>query len=455
MLLLLFAGVALAAMPSSFWHKLERADANEVLTFNVNLFQKDKPAFFARLAQLSDPSNRAHYGKWMTHPEIMSFLAPPTAVRRHVASQLRLRGLVIVEDGGDHLVVNATAATIERVFGFPVHQWEQKTTARRIVKATGYMLPAWLAKEVEIITGLTELPMPKQQPKKRRMAKRQSTPPDQQIIIPQYLRLLYNVSSAPLSTKASVCVAEFEDDAAYLSTDMSSFYQQMNEPPFTIKNVGPFTGSDTESTLDIQYAPGIAKGAQAWFWVEKDWLHSFAAKLAKAKPIPQVVSMSWGWPEKLMCLFESGPGKCLFTHLYVERTNTEFAKVTAQGVTLLSSSGDQGAPGDGDPNCGAGISDLFPSSSPWVTSVGATMIGPPASSSSSSVAASRKALSAPVCSQYPCATAAMSESVCSYPNALITSGGGFVSQTSVLFFPRSCFVRSRRTRISLRGRLRQ
>jgi subtilase family serine protease len=349
-----------------------------------------------------------------------------TQVRSWIARQLRARGFAVVEDGGDHFVVNATAAIVERELGYPVHAWEQKTTKRRIVKATGVAIPAYLAKHVEIITGLTELPMPKRQPKTRVLRKsgnKRQTPPDQQIIIPQYLRLLYNITDAPLSTSVSVCVAEFQDDAAYLQQDMSLFFQQVSEPPFIIKDVGPFTGSDTESTLDIQYAPAIARGAQAWFWVEKDWMHSFAAKLAKARPMPQVVSMSWGWPEKDQCLFESGPGRCHFTHLYVERTSTEFAKVTAQGTTLLASSGDQGAPGDSFPSCNGGVSDLFPSSSPYVTSVGATMIGPPASSSP--VTARGGAVNAPVCQSYTCATTPMTESVCMYPNALITSGGSF------------------------------
>ena len=107
----------------------------------------------------------------------------------------------------------------------------------------------------------------------------------------------------------------------------------------------------------------------------------------------------------------------------MERTSTEFAKVTAQGTTLLASSGDQGAPGDSYPSCNGGVSDLFPSSSPYVTSVGATMIGPP--SPSASAAADSGSLNAPVCSSYACASTLMSESVCMYPNALITSGGSF------------------------------
>jgi hypothetical protein len=52
---------------------------------------------------------------------------------------------------------------------------------------------------------------------------------------------------------------------------MQIFYQQMAEPSFKIENVGSNAGVGLESVLDIQYAPAIAKGASAVFWVEKDW----------------------------------------------------------------------------------------------------------------------------------------------------------------------------------------
>ena len=69
------------------------------------------------------------------------------------------------------------------------------------------------------------------------------------------------------------------------------------------------------------------------------------AQAVFARPVaPTVISMSWGWPENGQC--ESGIGSCTDPQDYVTRTNTEFAKVTARGITLVAASGDQGAPGD-------------------------------------------------------------------------------------------------------------
>jgi hypothetical protein len=113
-----------------------------------------------------------------------------------------------VEDGGDHFVVNATVATIERELGFPVHSFRSKENKRMIVKATGYKLPAYLH-DVEIITGLTELPLPvRQRPRVHSNNKKRQA--STLAIIPQYLRMLYNISSASLASSTTVCVAEFE-----------------------------------------------------------------------------------------------------------------------------------------------------------------------------------------------------------------------------------------------------
>ena len=431
-LLFVVLAVALAVpanrLPSSHWTKLHRALPSHSLEFNLCLHQKNKTGFLEHLARISNPSH-AEFGRWMSVKQINSYLAPAKSARKALSAALAKRGFRVA-DHGDHFVVAASVATVERELRTRVHHLRQKAGQRTIVKADDYTLPAYMSGMVELITGLTELPLPRR--KHRTRSLRQGVQPDQEAIIPQTLRLQYNISSSSLSPSTTIAVAEFQDDQAYLSSDMTQFYQLTNEPSYAIQNVGPFSGSDGESTLDIQYAPAVARGAQATFWVEKDWMHSFAAKIARFPSPPSVISMSWGWPSNLMCLFERGPGRCLFNKLYIDRVNTEFAKVTARGVSLLAASGDQGAPGDGFAQNGGGVSDIFPGGSPYVTCVGATMFGPPASSSGNSLLRqSSGPVNAPACQQMPCAgnqpgeSFPLQESVCMAPNALITSGGGF------------------------------
>jgi len=137
--------------------------------------------------------------------------------------------------------------------------------------------------------------------------------------------------------------------------------------------------------------------------------------------------MSWGWPEDSQCQITSCNGYT--SQQYVQRTNVEWQKIGLRGVTLLASSGDQGAPGDNNPYCvntAEPVSTIFPGASPWVTSVGATMFVPPTSSSRlNPTGANGAAAAPPICSQFDCADPTWPEVACSFPDALITSGGGF------------------------------
>lgn len=147
-------------------------------------------------------------------------------------------------------------------------------------------------------------------------------------------------------------------------------------------------------------------------------MFEFATDLFGAAQAPYIVSMSWGWPEPNQC----DVAKCTDGETsvqYVSRVNTEFQKIGLRGITLLAASGDQGAPGDSNPYCNnhkVPLSTIFPGASPWVLSVGATMLTPNGPNTDFN--------KPPICKQYRCANVT-NEAVCTYPTALITTGGGF------------------------------
>jgi tripeptidyl-peptidase-1 len=238
-------------------------------------------------------------------------------------------------------------------------------------------------------------------------------------VVPEEIRAIYNIPAAfPTHAQSSVCVAEFQDDTSYADSDNTYFNSQMLEAIKVNNKVGPFQPSqpDAESTLDVQYAFSIALNTTSWFWTVDGWMLEFATDLFNAKARPLVVSMSWGWPEPWQCQIDS----CSNAQQYVTQVNTEFMKVTALGVTLMAASGDQGAPGDMNPQCESSkpaLSNIFPGASPYVLSVGATMI---------SGTVSGNPYKAPACKTHHCATS-KTEVTCTYPGALITSGGGFSS----------------------------
>merc|ERR1719265_1728369 len=93
-----------------------------------------------------------------------------------------------------------------------------------------------------------------------------------------------------------------------------------------------------------------------------------------------VVSISFAWSEANQCLQPTGQANptCaeqkITTPEYVDRTNTEFAKIGALGCTIVVSSGDDGAPGNIGQCDGKLMDPLFPAASPFVTTVGGTVL---------------------------------------------------------------------------------
>jgi tripeptidyl-peptidase-1 len=94
---------------------------------------------------------------------------------------------------------------------------------------------------------------------------------------------------------------------------------------------------------------------------------------------PAVISMSYAWSESNQCSGTTG-AQCsqlgVDAQQYVNRTNQEFAKVGLMGITMLSASGDSGCHGRTEGIClfQKNMKPAYPASSPYVTSVGGTML---------------------------------------------------------------------------------
>eukprot|EP01033_Poteriospumella_lacustris_P014930 gene14930-10678_t len=108
---------------------------------------------------------------------------------------------------------------------------------------------------------------------------------------------------------------------------------------------------------------GIAQHANTTFWYTDDWMFGWIVSVGDSDYPSDVYSISYGGQETGL---ESS---------YTSSFNNEAIKLGTMGVTLLVASGDTGAPGSygnqGTKYCG--YNPQFPASSPYVTTVGATM----------------------------------------------------------------------------------
>ena len=120
-------------------------------------------------------------------------------------------------------------------------------------------------------------------------------------------------------------------------------------------------------------------------------MYELALAISNATSPPDVVSISWGYTETQQCgPTEFGPdmpANCTLVGVdnatYVRRANTELLKLSTRGVSLLASSGDSGAPGELNDDCSLdptpaeALNPDFPAASPYVLSVGGTMLQTP------------------------------------------------------------------------------
>ncbi|KAK6839735.1 hypothetical protein PG995_007006 [Apiospora arundinis] len=231
------------------------------------------------------------------------------------------------------------------------------------------------------------------------------------------IRALYKIPKGDLSAKNnSLGIVEYTPQA-FLQPDLDMFFDQF-EPK--LKGKGPdvdlidnavvqtqnqsfqFNG---ESALDLQYAMGLVFPQQAKVFQVGDLVHgaSFGNLLdaidgsfCDAKADSAVDSIDNNYPDNIRCGGHTatnvistsyGYNEADLTARYEQRQCNEYMKLALQGVSMIFSSGDSGVAGNGhlcrDPTSGdfndgsKGLfTPAFPSTCPYITSVGATQIVP-------------------------------------------------------------------------------
>lgn len=231
------------------------------------------------------------------------------------------------------------------------------------------------------------------------------------------IRALYKIPKGDLSAKNnSLGIVEYTPQA-FLQSDLDLFFDQF-EPK--LKGKGPdvdlidnavvqtqnqsfqFNG---ESALDLQYAMGLVFPQQAKVFQVGDLvrgasfgnlLDAIDGSFCDAKADNAVDSIDNNYPDKIRCGGHTatnvistsyGYNEADLTARYEQRQCNEYMKLALQGVSMVFSSGDSGVAGNGklcrDPASGdfndgsKGLfTPAFPSTCPYITSVGATEIVP-------------------------------------------------------------------------------
>mmetsp|Transcript_33937 Transcript_33937/g.73160 ORF Transcript_33937/g.73160 Transcript_33937/m.73160 type:complete len:414 (-) Transcript_33937:55-1296(-) len=251
-------------------------------------------------------------------------------------------------------------AAAEELLQTSFSTYRHAATNHVVTRCTSYTVPAALAPHLDFMAPTLRFPTP-------RIARSVNADAS---VNPALLRKLYSVGDAKgAQTANSQAVAQFLEQY-YAPSDLAQFFtdEMPSEEGQTPKVVGPNKPAQPgiEASLDIEYIMAMGDGVPTDFWyTEGRQPHSsenepflvWLFNVGNASTLPHVFSVSYGDDEKTV------------DPAYAQRVSLELAKIGSRGVSLLFASGDDGVGSNGAfrPN--------FPATSPWVTSVGGTILG--------------------------------------------------------------------------------
>jgi subtilase family serine protease len=405
--------------------------AGTTVTTSVYLAGRNPAGMSAYATAVSDPSSTL-YHEYLTTSAFQAEFGATRAQVSSIESWLRGAGLHVVSSNENEITVTGSAAATEKAYGTSLHSYAVDGSVYR-APATNARIPASLAGAVLTVTDLDNRPLLAKPasllgeettslvPGASGVKATESTGADKAPYlgptpcsayygqledstpafngqsdnpylvcgyVPSQLRSAYGVSNAPFTGKGvTVAIVDaygsstIESDADQYSTnhgDKAFKKGQFTETvtPAQWNSQGECGGPDgwaPEETLDVEAVHAIATGADVHYYGanscnDDDFLSVFASIVDTHSA--DLVSNSWG--EVIYSSTGNEPSSSIDAYTQL------FEQGAIEGISFDFSAGDCGAE---DPATACGSADTsttpqadFPTSDPWVTSVGGTSV---------------------------------------------------------------------------------
>ncbi|KAK0512051.1 hypothetical protein JMJ35_005179 [Cladonia borealis] len=428
-----YAGASLLRLESSLdlsqWNQGHEANAHQLLQVSIALTIQNADLGVETLLRISDPAS-PNCGQYLSAEDVAHMFKPKPNAVSDVIKWLGESGIdqshVKFSYGGDRLSLNLSVqeATLFLETTF-YHQTHQETGQEQIT-CQYYHIPESLVRSIDYILAASPVPTHQQIPR-------------QQVVLNNKVTALAPLPPKCLTQTTLVCLRKLygiPDDVlphpnnsfgifepswiSWLPDDLDRFFDKMQKnlvghrPKVDAVNGGYLQRNQTgwmfnqEPNLDFEYAMALTSpqevinvqvGSYEQVGNLDDMLAAFdkyycgsinpgdkkypdfyppgcnatACDCGSSSP-PKVLSISWGWTE-------AG-----FTSNHLQRQCLEFLKLGLMGTTVIVSVSDHGTASGRGSFCiddrtgnatGGRFSPTFPSSCPWVTSVGGTQMPQP------------------------------------------------------------------------------
>jgi subtilase family serine protease len=318
------------------------------------------------LADQQDPTS-PKYRQWLTPEEFAAQFGPSEQQIQTVQSWLQQQGLAPgkVARGGGWVAFSGTAAEVEQAFQVQLHTYSVHGQTV-YANATEPSVPAELAGIVAGVRGLSNIALQPQVILAQGRAAAGAQPLTPQSFAAQYdLQPLYD--SGIDGTGVDIAVAgQAEMDPG----DVQAFRSAMGLPAAQLRVVhadGSADGSTAqadvaEAETDLEWAGTVARNASLTYVTAQSVLD--AAAYAVDQDLAPVLSLSYGACEQSFMAADLAAYQDIF------------AQANAEGITVVTSTGDAGAAAcdAGNVQASHGLAVNFPASLPYVTAVGGTQL---------------------------------------------------------------------------------
>ncbi|KAH9167147.1 subtilisin-like protein [Lactarius sanguifluus] len=382
------------------WKNLGHPPSETTIDLHIALKAKNENALIDALIEVSSPGHPKQ-GAYLSREEVAELVAPSSDVLELTNAWLEHYGVhpssISTKHGGSWLtLIGVPVSRANELLSASYQLYQHIGTNDTVLRTLSYGLPAALVKHVQNVAPTTHFGFPRttrQEPLTRRggatreQMKVSGGDPGtvlssrDQDVTPSFLRSLYKTSSyVPLATDRNMLgVAGYLSD--WPSPDdlrqfMNQYRSDATSATYSVVKIhgGGYDPSNptTEANLNMQYTSAIAYPTPHIFYstgnfdTQGDGFMYWLDYVLGMWRVPQTVSTPYGMPEYLV------PPD------YATYVCNLFARLGVRGVSVLSSSGNDGV---GRGNClfqdNSGNSRVrflptFPSTCPWVTSVGGT-----------------------------------------------------------------------------------
>lgn len=401
------------------WTKHSSPSPDHVISLRIGLPQPNFPSLEEHLYQVSDPSH-SRYGQHLSKETVEELIAPHPSSLDAINNWLATHGLeeedLVRSPAKDWITIRIPVSLVEKMLETKYHVYKHEASGDYLVRTTSYSLPEHLHEHVDVIQPTTMFGRFSSDRSTVVWLEDDSQEPDAQGQITDATTGL-TVDASCNTTITIKCLQEMYNATGYTPSanvnnsigltgylgqyanfqDLQTFYADQRpdalNSSFTVVLINNGSNSQdpsqagVEANLDTQFGYGLSYPVPGTFFSTGgsppfkpdlitptdtnepylDWLNYVLAQ----EKVPLVISTSYGDDEQTV------PAS------YAIRACQGLAQLGARGVSLTFSSGDGGV-GDGNLNAttqicytndGRNVTQFmpsFPTSCPYVTSVGAT-----------------------------------------------------------------------------------